>query len=98
MKVETLLSAITPEIYERLCFAVETGRWPDGKPLTPAQKEQTLQAVMLYQSKHNRAAEHMTVAAGGDICIKSKSELKRQFSHKSEDEIFRVQPASPENN
>lgn len=48
-----------------------------------------MQAVMLYQSKHNNEAQHMTVAAGGEIEFKSKVELKKEFSEK-EDEIARI--------
>jgi uncharacterized protein YeaC (DUF1315 family) len=50
-----------------------------------------MQAVMLYQSKHNVEAQHMTVAAGGDISFKSKAELKKQFTSDQED-IVRVNP------
>lgn len=91
MNTEQLLSAITPEVYQRLTYAVETGRWPEGTPLSQAQRDSCMQAVMLYQSKHNTAAEHMSVAAGGDICFKSKAELKKQFQSGQED-IVRVNP------
>jgi uncharacterized protein YeaC (DUF1315 family) len=50
-----------------------------------------MQAVMLYQSKHNTDAQHMSVAAGGEICFKSKAELKKQFQAGQED-IVRVNP------
>ncbi len=78
--VETLLATLTPEVYERLSYGVETGRWPDGTPLNQAQKEQAIQLVMLYQSRNNDEAQHMTVKKGGEICMKSKQELKRTFS------------------
>lgn len=48
-----------------------------------------MQAVMLYQSKHNTEAQHMSVAAGGEIEFKSKVELKKEFS-KGEEEIARI--------
>ncbi|ENR2167535.1 DUF1315 family protein [Vibrio vulnificus] len=91
MNTEQLLSAMTPEVYQRLTYAVETGRWPEGTPLSQTQRDSCMQAVMLYQSKHNTAAEHMSVAAGGDICFKSKAELKKQFQSGQED-IVRVNP------
>ncbi|MCV5215628.1 DUF1315 family protein [Escherichia coli] len=50
-----------------------------------------MQAVMLYQSKHNTEAQHMTVAAGGEISFKSKQELKKQFNT-DESDIVRVNP------
>ncbi|MBV7260663.1 DUF1315 family protein [Photobacterium sp. 2_MG-2023] len=80
MDVQQILAAMTPEVYQKLLAAAETGKWADGTPLTEAQKESTMQAVMLYQSRHNTEAEHMTVAAGGEIRFKSKSELKRDFA------------------
>ena len=48
MNVEQLLAAMTPDVYERLRQAVETGKWPDGKVLSDEQKENCLQAVLLY--------------------------------------------------
>ncbi|MGR2944023.1 DUF1315 family protein [Vibrio vulnificus] len=91
MNTERLLSAMTPEVYQRLTYAVETGRWPEGTPLSQTQRDSCMQAVMLYQSKHNIDAEHMSVAAGGEICFKSKAELKKQFQSGQED-IVRVNP------
>lgn len=89
MDAEQLIDSITPEAYQRLTYAVETGRWPEGEALTQEQRNSCMQAVMLYQSKHNVEAQHMTVAAGGEISFKSKSELKRQFQAQSSD-IYRV--------
>ncbi len=91
MDREQLLKAMTPEVYERLVYAVETGKWPEGTALSKEQRDSCMQAVMLYQSKHNTDAQHMTVAAGGEISFKSKQELKKQFSG-SESDIVRVNP------
>ncbi|MDX7988492.1 DUF1315 family protein [Xenorhabdus sp. 12] len=79
MKLDDLLSAMTPEIYQRLAQAVELGKWQDGVPLTPEQKEYSLQAVMLWQAKHNQDPEHMTIGMDGQIKVKSKQELKATF-------------------
>lgn len=91
MDAEQLINAITPEAYERLLFAVETGKWPEGNALSQQQRDSCMQAVMLYQSKHNSEAQHMTVAQGGEISFKSKAELKKQFQPGQED-IVRVNP------
>ncbi|KXF79974.1 YeaC family protein [Enterovibrio coralii] len=80
MDIEQLLSNVTPEVFERLSYAVETGKWPEGTPLTPEQRDNAMQLVMLYQSRHNTDPQHMSVAAGGDIKLKSKAELKREFA------------------
>ncbi|ELY5301564.1 DUF1315 family protein, partial [Yersinia enterocolitica] len=50
MELEDLISVMTPEIYQRLMLAVELGKWPDGVALTPEQKENSLQMVMLWQA------------------------------------------------
>ncbi|RKF20432.1 DUF1315 family protein [Alginatibacterium sediminis] len=79
MDVEKLLAAMTPEIYHNICQAVETGRWPDGRVVSDKQREDSLQLMMLYQSKHNVDAQHMSVGTDGEIVMKSKQALKQQF-------------------
>ncbi|MCX9105103.1 YeaC family protein [Aeromonas veronii] len=76
------------EVYERLKTAVELGKWPDGKPLTDEQKATSLQAVIAWQAMHLDNPEHMNIGRDGEIVIKSKSELKRQY--RDEEEIVRV--------
>ncbi len=39
MDAEQLLKAITPEVYDRLVYAVETGRWPEGTTLSKEQRD-----------------------------------------------------------
>ncbi|MEQ3653103.1 MAG: DUF1315 family protein, partial [Glaciecola sp.] len=60
MDVQQLVQAMTPQIYDNLRNAVETGKWPDGTPLTEEQKENSLQAVLLYQSRIEQSEQHMT--------------------------------------
>lgn len=91
MNTHQLIDAITPEAYERLLFAVETGKWPEGTPLSTEQRDYCMQAVMLYQSKHNVDADHMSVAVGGEMVLKSKAELKKRFRAGQED-IVRINP------
>lgn len=79
MEVKDLIACMTPEIYQRLRQAVELGKWPDGVALTTEQKENSLQAVMLWQSMHNVEAQHMSIGTDGQIVMKSKQELKQQF-------------------
>jgi uncharacterized protein len=95
MNAQQLVSTITPEAYERLVYAVETGRWPEGSSLSSEQREFCIQAVMLYQSKHNREPEHMTVAVGGELHIKTKNDFKKALSGQGE-EILRVNPNQSE--
>ncbi|WP_026959119.1 MULTISPECIES: YeaC family protein [Aliagarivorans] len=85
MDVKKVVEAMTPEIYQSLLTAVETGRWADGNALTAAQKDNVQQMVILYQSQHNHCPEHFTVGTDGELVVKSKQELKRQFR---EDEVI----------
>ena len=80
MNIDALVSSMTPEVYERLRQAVETGKWVDGTPLNEEQKASTMQAVMLYQAKIEKSSEHMTVGEGGEIVHKSKADFKRSLS------------------
>jgi len=53
MNFEDAAEAINPEVYGRFKLAIELGRWPDGRSLSKDQKEICLQAVMLYEAKHD---------------------------------------------
>jgi hypothetical protein len=87
MSIEKLVNTISPEIYERLKYGAATGKWPDGTPLSSAQKEQTVQLVMMYQAKIEKSNEQFTVGEDGQMVQKSKAELKKEF--KSSNEIAR---------
>ncbi|SJL82809.1 YeaC family protein [Vibrio palustris] len=89
MDKQQLINAITPDIYQRLRSAVETGKWPDGTALTQQQRDSSIQAVMMYQAKHNVDADHMTIDTQGEMVFKSKRELQQQFQDE-DDQIIRV--------
>ncbi|QPG06871.1 DUF1315 family protein [Salinimonas marina] len=91
MNIEALLAAMTPEVYSRLRQAVETGKWPDGTPLTAEQHESCMQAVLLYQSKIEKSTEHMTINEQGEIVHKSKRDFQKsvQQDSSSDNEIAR---------
>jgi len=59
MNLQHLIDHITPEIHANLKRAVEIGKWPDGRALTPEQRELSLQAVIAYEAKN--LAEHERV-------------------------------------
>ena len=79
MSIEQMIDNMTPEIYQRLVTAVELGKWPDGVALTAEQKENCLQLVMLWQSRNNQDAQHMTIDTQGQMVMKSKQQLKVEF-------------------
>ena len=71
MDIEQIIDSMTPEVYQRLATAVELGKWPDGVALTPEQKENSLQLVMLWQARYNTDAQHMTIDTSGQMVMKS---------------------------
>ena len=79
MNIDEMISGMTEDVYQRLVTAVELGKWPDGVALTPAQKENSLQLVMLWQARHNTDAQHMTIDTQGQMVMKSKQQLKEDF-------------------
>jgi uncharacterized protein YeaC (DUF1315 family) len=56
MAYQQLIETMTHETYRNLLCAVETGKWSDGKRLTPAQLENTMAAVIAWGQTH--LAEH----------------------------------------
>lgn len=85
MNIDVLVNSMTADVYERLRSAVETGKWPNGTPLSDDQKASSMQAVLLYQAKIAKSSEHMTVNENGEIVHKSKQEFKRALQGDSDD-------------
>lgn len=79
MNLDEMIDSMTPEVYQRLSTAVELGKWPDGVALTPEQKGNSLQLVMLWQARYNTDAQHMTIDTQGQMVMKSKQQLKADF-------------------
>lgn len=52
MGADNINTALTPDIIERFKTAVELGKWPDGRRLTPEQKDTCLQAIIAYEHQH----------------------------------------------
>lgn len=87
MQAEQLVENMDEGLYHRLKDAVETGRWPDGQPLTDQQKKDTLTLVMLYQARHLDQDEPFSIGKDGQMIVKSKAELRK--SQRSAQEITR---------
>ncbi|ABM24890.1 MULTISPECIES: YeaC family protein [Shewanella] len=88
--INQVIDQMPLEVYERLRSAAELGKWEDGTVLSEAQRESTLQVVMLYQARKLDQTEHFTISANGKINELSKAELKKQFRGESIAE-FKVQ-------
>jgi len=52
MDFQTLISNITPDIYQNLKSSLELGKWPTGQPLSPEQKELITEALIAYEHEH----------------------------------------------
>ena len=52
MDYQAFVENLSPDVVARLRQGVETGRWPDGRELTPEQKEHSLQAVIAWERHH----------------------------------------------
>ena len=47
-----LIATMSPEIYQSLIRSVELGKWPDGRPVTPQQRENAMQAIIAWGESH----------------------------------------------
>ncbi|AXS84883.1 YeaC family protein [Marinobacter sp. Arc7-DN-1] len=53
MTYEELIDRLDPNVYRSLRQSIELGKWPDGRKLTPGQREISLEAVIYYENLHN---------------------------------------------
>lgn len=72
MDYQQLIETMSPEIYQSLIRALELGKWPDGKPLTREQRQNTMQAVIAwgerYLSERERVGFIDKKQKAGDSC------------------------------
>jgi uncharacterized protein YeaC (DUF1315 family) len=52
MNLQQLLNGITPDIYQQLQKAVETGKWPDGRKISEEQRSLCMQAIIAYDQRN----------------------------------------------
>lgn len=46
------IRAMGRDVYDRMLDALSTGRWPDGRVVTPEQRENTMRAVIAWGELH----------------------------------------------
>ncbi len=67
-----MIDTMSPDIYRSLVRSVELGKWPDGRPLTPEQRENALQAIIAWGEKHLEETERVGYIdkghKAGDTC------------------------------
>ena len=54
-----LIETMSPEVYRSLLRSVELGRWPDGKAVTPEQRENAMQAIIAWGELHLQEEERV---------------------------------------
>ncbi|MEH6561043.1 MAG: DUF1315 family protein [Marinobacter sp.] len=52
MTYEELIERLDPSVYQSLRQSIALGKWPDGRKLTPQQREISLEAVIYYENLH----------------------------------------------
>ena len=52
MNIEQFLAALNPELVARFKTAIETGKWPDGRQVTEAQRNTCMQAIVAWEHVH----------------------------------------------
>ncbi|MDY6840238.1 MAG: DUF1315 family protein [Pseudomonadota bacterium] len=60
MTYEELIERLDPVVYRSLRQSIELGKWPDGRKLTPEQREISLEAVIYYENLHKVPEEERT--------------------------------------
>lgn len=69
---EEAVKAMPKALYQRMVDALSTGRWSDGSTLTETQREETMEAVLLWGKLHLPAEERVGFidkgAKAGDVC------------------------------
>lgn len=80
MDYQQAIAQMDETVYVRLKNAVETGKWPDGRPLSREQKEHAMSAVIAYGQMHLSADQQVgAIDKGhkeGDHCDDQSSILQ----------------------
>ena len=83
MDFHSLVAAMSAETYHKLAEAVATKRWADGTLLSEQQHAHSMQLVMAYQAKVLRSDEPFTIGTDGQMVVKSKADMKKQYQPSS---------------
>ena len=85
MDKQTILTSLTPEVVDKFRVAIELGKWPDGRKLTPEQRDTCMQAVMVWEHEHLQPAErtgyiHKPVKEDGSI-VGEESDVEHEHHY-----------------
>jgi uncharacterized protein YeaC (DUF1315 family) len=59
MQYDELIEQLSPEVIAQFREALELGRWPDGRSVSPEQREHCMQAVIAFEHRHVAAADRV---------------------------------------
>ena len=87
MNLDQMLAAVTPEVYENLKYAVETGKWQNGQKLTEKQREVYLFMYNFidknkYPPAIKNISEEFNISIHGAYCHMKVIEYKGYISKK----------------
>ncbi|EED33200.1 conserved hypothetical protein [gamma proteobacterium NOR5-3] len=89
MDYQSLIDQLSPDIVARLRKGIETGRWPDGQPVTPEQREHSLRAVIAWEQQHLPEQERVGYIDKGrkaDAAARSQAQGEEQLRWVSQGE------------
>jgi len=71
MQYQDKVQSLDPSTIQKLTTAVEIGRWENGDKLTDKQRENAMQAVMLWQASHaeSETSEPFKIDSNGQFKI-----------------------------
>ncbi len=91
MNYVEMIKTMSTDMRERLNLAVQMGRWPDGRALTPEQKEAIVEALIAYQAIHEADRdEPFTVNENGEL--RAMKRIKEKSAHTHDDEQPKESP------
>jgi uncharacterized protein YeaC (DUF1315 family) len=76
MDYQQLVGTMTLETYQNMKRSVELGKWPDGKPVTPPQREHAMAAIIAWGAvnleEHDRVGYIDKGRKSGEVCDEPK--------------------------
>lgn len=93
-------ATISREVYDNLRRAVELGRWPDGRRLSAAQRQTSLQAIIAWETRHLPAEQRSGHIEKPDCATDTDAQQPVNWRHDAalEQNASTVQNTSTEQN
>ena len=90
-EVALLLQSMNQEVRDNLATAVEIGKWPDGTSLTKEQRDNAMQAVMLWDSQHGQDDdEPFKVLKGGKVIRQYEKNAEQKSAEPTTDDKNKI--------